>query len=56
MEGRGSVSDSSSEDEEPILVSTDKEGSADEERAYCSGIFSSDTSGEKWISCIKCCH
>jgi hypothetical protein len=50
------LSDSSTEDEEPIVVSTDEEDSADEECAYCNGAFSCDTSREKWIRCVKCCR
>lgn len=49
------VSSSESDlDEEPKLVSTDDEDSADEECLYCLQPYKTDMKNEKWIRCIKC--
>jgi hypothetical protein len=58
------VSESSSSDpedcEEPSFVETGEENSdTDAECFYCSGLYTRDTHGEKWIECTKCykwCH
>lgn len=49
------VSSSESDlNEEPKLVSTDDEDSADEECLYCLQRYKTDLKNEKWIRCIKC--
>jgi hypothetical protein len=61
---RKNTSESSSSDpedfEEPSLVETEDENSdIDAECLYCSGPYTRDRRGEKWIKCTKCykwCH
>lgn len=45
---------SSSENEEPLYLSTDNDDSAYEECLYCNGPFKNDILGVKWIRCINC--
>ncbi|KAG5885650.1 hypothetical protein JTB14_006505 [Gonioctena quinquepunctata] len=56
----GESSDSSGSSlSEPNYISTDNEDSSEEENqdahcVYCSQQYSTDTSGEPWIRCIRC--
>jgi hypothetical protein len=49
-----SSSSDSEEYEELNLMETDEDSDSDAECWYCSGLYSRDRCGEKWIKCTKC--
>lgn len=50
----GLLNDTSDDDSNISLISTDNEDSTDEECVYCCQPYKLDECGEQWIRCMKC--